>query len=150
MFWRFGKIPVNTKYVPRCHLNLWFINVWMSLLIGWMYRYTSSWWLSHCVTLSLYSLCDHCLSEIAWFFWLFHFLDVDSFFCVCDFKKPGFGVSGMIDYWKSNYRFGFVMQIIPPPPESQQGGGQPPMMMWVRRSKIVTVYGLQLRSDKLQ
>lgn len=28
----------------------------------------------------------------------------------------GFGISGTIDYMKSDYRFGFLMQVVPPPP----------------------------------
>lgn len=41
--------------------------------------------------------------------------------CVQDFH--GYGFSGMIDYFNSNYKFGVVMHILPQP----EGGGQPPM-----------------------
>lgn len=27
----------------------------------------------------------------------------------------GFGVSGVIDYWKNDYKFGFMMHVVPPP-----------------------------------
>lgn len=37
----------------------------------------------------------------------------------------GFGVSGTIDYWKGDYRFGFMMQVVPPPPDGAQQGMGP-------------------------
>ncbi|CDJ53335.1 eukaryotic porin domain-containing protein, putative [Eimeria brunetti] len=27
----------------------------------------------------------------------------------------GFGISGLIDYWRGNYKFGFLMHVVPPP-----------------------------------
>eukprot|EP01068_Selenidium_serpulae_P005911 Selendium_serpulae@DN4218_c0_g1_i1.p1 len=30
----------------------------------------------------------------------------------------GFGVSGMIDFWKGDYKFGFLMRVVPPPPDA--------------------------------
>lgn len=31
----------------------------------------------------------------------------------------GFGVSGLIDYWRGTYKFGFLMHVVPPPDTSQ-------------------------------
>ncbi|XP_026189710.1 mitochondrial import receptor subunit TOM40-1 [Cyclospora cayetanensis] len=31
----------------------------------------------------------------------------------------GFGVSGLIDYWRGTYKFGFLMHVVPPPEASQ-------------------------------
>ncbi|CBZ55769.1 hypothetical protein NCLIV_061940 [Neospora caninum Liverpool] len=36
----------------------------------------------------------------------------------------GFGLSGMIDYWHGDYKFGFQMNVVPPPPQVEQ---PPPM-----------------------
>ncbi|EPT24696.1 eukaryotic porin, putative [Toxoplasma gondii ME49] len=36
----------------------------------------------------------------------------------------GFGLSGMIDYWHGDYKFGFQMNVVPPPPQAEQ---PPPM-----------------------
>lgn len=38
------------------------------------------------------------------------------------FVLVGFGVSGTVDYWKGDYRFGFMMQVVPPPPDAPQQG----------------------------
>ncbi|PFH37461.1 putative eukaryotic porin [Besnoitia besnoiti] len=32
----------------------------------------------------------------------------------------GFGLSGMIDYWHGDYKFGFQMNVVPPPPQPEQ------------------------------
>eukprot|EP00920_Eleutheroschizon_duboscqi_P019583 GHVT01046733.1.p1 GENE.GHVT01046733.1~~GHVT01046733.1.p1 ORF type:complete len:248 (+),score=35.45 GHVT01046733.1:44-745(+) len=37
----------------------------------------------------------------------------------------GFGVSGTIDFWRGDYRFGFMMHVLPPPENAQQGSPPP-------------------------